>query len=292
MPVDKAATPPAHQAPFDRRLLRARRDRAATDFASHNFLLREVASRMTERLCDINRSYPLALDLGCHGGEFAQALNQQHGHGVELLIHADPSAAIVSNANAAPNTMPIVADEETLPFAPQSLDLIVSVLNLHWVNDLPGALVQIRRALKPGGLFLGAMFGGQSLTELRQAFSEAELELEGGVSPRVSPFADVRDAGALLQRAGFAMPVADVDQIDVTYADPLALMRELRGMGESNALHLRRRGFLQRTTLHRACQIYEQKFGLPNGRIPVTVQVIYLTGWAPETKPQSALPIF
>ncbi len=282
MSQDKAAAPPVNLTPFDRRLLRARRDRAAANFASYNFLLREVALRMTERLCDINRTYPLALDLGCHGGEFAQALTRQHGHGVEQLIQADPSAAILIRAKTGHNTLSVAADEEALPFAPQSLDLIVSVLNLHGVNDLPGALVQIRRALKPGGLFLGAMFGGQSLTELRQALSEAELELEGGVSPRVSPFADVRDAGALLQRAGFAMPVADVDQIDVNYADPLALMRELRGMGESNALNLRRRVFLRRATLLRACQIYEQKFGLSGGRIPATVQVIYLTGWAPE----------
>lgn len=284
MSQDKAAAPPVNPAPFDRRLLRARRDRAAANFARYNFLLREVAARMTERLCDINRSYPLALDLGCHGGEFARAITQQHGHGVQRLIQADPSAAILISAKTDHNTLSVAADEEALPFAPQSLDLIVSVLNLHWVNDLPGALVQIHRALKPGGLFLGAMFGGQSLTELRQTFSEAELELEGGVSPRVSPFADVRDAGALLQRAGFAMPVADVDQIDVSYADPLALMRELRGMGESNALNLRRRVFLRRATLLRACQIYMQKFGLPGGRIPATVQVIYLTGWAPEVK--------
>lgn len=276
--MDKTSPTADGAAPFDRRLLRVRRDRAANHFAAHNFLLREVAARITERLCDINRVHALTLDLGCHRGEFAAALAAKSGHGISEIIHADLSAEML--ASSFPGAARIVADEEALPFAPQSLDLIVSLLNLHWVNDLPGALVQMRRALKPGGLLLGAMLGGQSLSELRQALSQAEIELEGGLSPRVSPFADVRDAGALLQRAGFAMPVADVDNIPVSYADPMMLMRDVRGMGESNLLRARRREFLRRQTLARACEIYPQKFGSPDGRVTATFQIIYLTGWA------------
>lgn len=278
MPEDKITGPGA---PFDRVLLRARRNRASAGFAAHDFLLREAAARLAERLCDIKQSFPLALDLGCHRGEFAQELRAQAGHGVGRLIHSDLSAAMLAHA---PSPR-LVADEETLPFAPQSLDLVVSLLNLHWVNDLPGALVQIRRCLKPGGLFLGALLGGHTLHELRQALSEAEIEVEGGLSARVSPLIDVRDAGALLQRAGFAMPVADVDTIGVSYPDPLALMRELRGMGESNALRLRRRNFLRRQTLARACLAYHEKFAAPDGRVRASFQLITLTGWAPKTAP-------
>jgi SAM-dependent methyltransferase len=183
----------------------------------------------------------------------------------------------------------VCADEEQLPFADKSFDLIISALSLHWVNDLPGALIQIRRALVPDGLFMGAMFGGETLTELRQALAEAEIECEGGLSPRVSPFADLRDMGGLLQRAGFALPVVDSDRVTVTYGNPLKLMAELRGMGETNALIERRRTPMRRTTLMRAAAIYSEKFGLPDGRIPATFEITMLAGWSPHESQQKPL---
>jgi len=187
----------------------------------------------------VTRKFPRALDLGCHDGTLARVLTGRGG--IETLVQCDlsPVMARAAASNGAPT---LAADEEALPFAPESFDLIVSVLGLHWVNDLPGALIQIRHALKPDGLFLGAFLGGATLSELRTVLLEAELAEEGGASPRVAPFAELRDAGGLLQRAGFALPMADTDRIAVTYPDALALMRELRAMGESNVLAARRRG--------------------------------------------------
>ncbi len=271
---------------FDRRLLRRRRDRAAANLAAHDFLFAEVAERLTERLDDVTRKFPRALDLGCHGGALARALGRRGG--VETLVQCDLSPAM-ARAAASAGRPSLAADEEALPFAPRSFDLVMSVLSLHWVNDLPGALIQIRQALKPDGLFLGALLGGETLAELRTALMEAELAEEAGASPRVSPFAEVRDAGALLQRAGFALPVADVDTIPVTYPDALALMRDLRGMGESNALVERRRTPTRRATLARAAAIYAEKFAAADGRVPATFQVITLTAWAPHPCQPKAL---
>jgi SAM-dependent methyltransferase len=183
----------------------------------------------------------------------------------------------------------VQADEEALPFRNESLDLVVSALSLQFTNDLPGTLIQIRRALKPDGLFLGALLGGETLTELRQSLLAAEEELEGGASPRVAPFADVRDLGSLLQRAQFALPVTDAESVRVTYAHPLALMRELRAMGASNTLLARRRTPLRRATLVRACEIYVERFGLANGRVPATFEMMTMTGWAPHESQQKPL---
>ena len=264
---------------FDRALLRRRRDRAMPKLAAHDFLFAEVAARLAERLDVVNREFPLALDLGCHGGSLARALDKRGG--IKTLVQCDLSQDMARAA--ALNGYPtLAADEEALPFKAESFDLVMSVLGLHWVNDLPGALIQIRHALKPDGLFLGALFGGQTLTELSQALMEAELAEESGASPRVSPFAEVREAGGLLQRAGFALPVADVDTIPVTYPDARALMRDLRGMGESNALIARRRTPSRRETLLRAAEIYRERFGQTDGRVPATFQVITLTAWAPH----------
>jgi SAM-dependent methyltransferase len=271
---------------FDRRLLRRRRDRAAANLAAHDFLFAEVAERLTERLDDVTRKFPRALDLGCHGGALARVLGRRGG--VETLVQCDLSPAM-ARAAASSGRPSLAADEEALPFAPRSFDLVMSVLSLHWVNDLPGALIQIRQALKPDGLFLGALLGGETLAELRAALMEAELAEEAGASPRISPFAEVRDAGALLQRAGFALPVADVDTIPVTYPDALALMRDLRGMGESNALVERRRTPMRRATLARTAAIYAEKFGQADGRVPATFQVITLTAWAPHPCQPKAL---
>ncbi|MCH8154628.1 MAG: methyltransferase domain-containing protein, partial [Proteobacteria bacterium] len=199
---------------FDRALLRRRRDRAAAGLRAHDFLFAEAAERLADRLDDVTRKFAFALDLGCHDGTLSRVLAGRGG--IETLVQCDlsPAMARAAATNGAPT---LAADEEALPFAPESFDLIVSVLGLHWVNDLPGALIQIRRALKPDGLFLGALLGGATLTELRTALIEAELAEEGGASPRVAPFAELRDAGGLLQRAGFALPGADSDRIAVSY---------------------------------------------------------------------------
>jgi len=277
---------------FDRRLLRARRDRAAAGLSAHDFLFREVAERLAERLGDVKRRFPTALDLGCHGGGLARAL--QGAGGIETLVQCDLSprmAALASNRGGVSASLAVAADEEALPFAPASFDLVVSALSLHWANDLPGTLLQVRRSLKPDGLFLAGLFGGETLRELRASWMEAELAATGGASPHVAPFADIRDAGALLQRAGFAMPVADTDTIMVTYPDAFALMADLRGMGEANVALLRPRTFTRRDTLARVAETYKNRFADEAGRIPATFQVIYLTAWAPhESQPKPLRP--
>lgn len=235
--------------------------------------------RLFERLADVRRSFPLALDLGCHTGQLAQALAA--GDQIGTLIQADPSFAMVARA---PQPR-LVADEEALPFGADRFDLVLSGFSLHWVNDLPGTLIQIRHALKPDGLFLAALPGGATLTELREVLVQAELELEGGAAVRVSPLVEVRDAGMLLQRAGFSMPLADVETITVTYEHPLRLIQDLRAMGEANALLERRP--LKRATLGRACELYIERFGDGSGRIPATFQLIMLSGWKPDpSQPQ------
>jgi SAM-dependent methyltransferase len=270
--------------PFDRASVRRHRDRAAAKLSSHDFLLREVGERLGERLGDIRRDFPRVLDLGAHDGAMAGYLGEA---GSELVVQCDLSPAMAAaNGRAHPR---LVADEEFLPFAPNSFDLVVSNLSLHWVNDLPGALAQARRALKPDGFFLGALLGGDSLFELRRCLMDAELRIEGGVSPRVSPMADVRDAGNLLTRAGFAIPVSDSDTITVSYASAFDLMRELRGMGEGNAVAERRKGFSRRETLLEAAAMYAREYADNDGRVTVTFQVLYLGGWTPHESQQKPL---
>lgn len=265
---------------FDRKTVRRHRDRAAANFADHDFLHREIADQLADRLRDVKRDFTTALDLG--GGHGTTAFDPSP----ETLVTADLSDRLLSRM---PGALRVSADEEFLPFAGNAFDLIASTLSLHWVNDLPGALVQIRRALKPDGLFLAAMLGGDTLIELRRAFLEAEAETTGGTSPHTSPVADVADAGALLQRAGFALPVIDTDTITVTYADIFALMRELRGMGEANAVAARSRAGLRRDTLFAAAARYQELYADKDGRIPATFQIIWMTGWAPHETQQQAL---
>lgn len=271
---------------FDRRLVRLHRDRAAAALEAHDFLLREVAERLADRLEDVTRKFPRALDLGCHGGALAGILGRRGG--IETLVQCDLSEAMARRArrNGRPT---LVADEEALPFAPGSFDLVVSNLTLHWVNDLPGCLLQIRQILKPDGLFLATMLGGGTLGELRGVLLEAELAEAGGASPRISPFADVRDAGGLLQRAGFGLPVVDSDMLTVRYADILALMRDLRGMGETNAVLERDVRPPRRAVLARAAELYSARHADAEGRLPASFQVIYLTAWAPHESQQQPL---
>ena len=265
---------------FDRRAWRAHRDRAAR-LGPVDFLHDEVADRLIERLDLVNREFAVALDLGARGGGLARALAVRPG--ALRVIAAEPARQFLAQA---PRPR-VAADPELLPFGDASLDLIVSNLALHWAADLPGALVQLRRALRPDGLLLAAMLGGQTLVELRTALFEAELEEEGGVSPRVSPAVELVDAAALLQRAGFALPVADSETLTVTYPALPALLRELRGMGETNALAARRRAGLRRATLARAASIYRERFGDSAGRLPATFEILFLCGWAPHpSQPQ------
>lgn len=266
---------------FDRTVLRRRRDRAAHGWEKQAFLKREIAERLVERLDDVRRGFALALDLGCHGDEIATALQKSTGGErttVGKLVRSDLGEAFARRA-AGPA---VVADEEALPFAAASFDLVMSAMALHWINDLPGTLIQIGRILKPDGLFLGAMLGGGTLWQLRQALAAAESEIEGGLSPRVSPFADLRDAAGLLQRAGFALPVADGETIDVEYESALALMRDLGAMGEGNLVLERRRGLARRATFLRAAEIYGERFAGPSGRVMASFEVLFLHGWAPH----------
>jgi SAM-dependent methyltransferase len=280
--------PPSASPPriFDRDLLRRRLDRAAPVYAGADFLKRRAAGDIVMRLEAIMRDFPRAVDLGARNGAFAEALAESDAAPrVGLLVEADLSGAMLAGRAG----MRIVADEERLPFAPASLDLIVSSLSLHWANDVVGALVQARLALKPDGLFIGALFGGATLTELRQALTAAELELTGGAGPRVSPFADPSDAAGLLQRAGFALPVADVDRVTVRYDHPLKLMADLRRMGETSVLAERHPRPLTRKVLARAFEIYQRDFAGPDGRIAATFEILTLTGWSPSEIQQKPL---
>jgi SAM-dependent methyltransferase len=253
---------------FDRALLRARLRRAARQGAA-TFLLDRVAEEMAERLQAVIREFAHAADIGSPGEAVQNALAGRIGR----LAHVD-----------LPDR-----ESEPLPLAPDSIDLAVSALAFQFVNDLPGVLAQIRRALKPDGLLLAAMTGGETLTELRQAFAAAEAECEGGASPRVAPFADLRDVGALLQRAGFALPVTDVDRVVVRYDDALALMQDLRRMGATNVLKERRRTPSRRATLLRMAQLYAERFSDSDGRIRATFDIVWLSGWAPHESQQQPL---
>jgi len=263
-------TSPSRTVPrlFDRALLHARQDRALK-YGSATFLLDRVADDLIERQHAVLRKFSDAADIGTPGDQ------------VRMLLSAH-----VKHVNAV--TLP-ASDSEPLALAPASLDLAVSALALQFVNDLPGVLAQIRRALKPDGLFLAAVIGGDTLTELRQSFAEAESEIEGGVSPRVSPFADLRDLGALLQRAGFALPVTDVDRIVVRYDHAFALMQDLRSMGATNILVERRRTPSRRATFARMAQVYAERFSDPDGRIRATFDIVWLSGWAPHESQQKPL---
>lgn len=271
------AAPPNHAPPrlFDRQLHRKRLDRAARGFAGADFLHRRAAADIAERLAPIMRTFPLAVDLSARSGAFAQALFEEAPGKVGTLIETDLSGRMLGGRAG----LRVVADEERLPFAPASLDLIVSTLGLHWTNDVVGALIQARRALKPDGLFIAALLGGVTLTELRQSLVAAEAEILGGAGSRVSPFADLQDAAGLLSRAGFVQTVSDVDKVTVTYEHPLKLLYDLRQMGETSVLADRHPRKVTRPLLNRMAEIYVERFGTGDGRVPATFEIITLTGW-------------
>jgi SAM-dependent methyltransferase len=266
---------------FDRDLLVRRR--ARINAAGQDFLLRRVAQDLVERLAGVRRAFRIAVNLGAYHGLVGRALREAKA--AEVVIDAELSPRLLGLCDG-PS---VLADEEALPFAPGSIDLIVSGLSLQLVNDLPGALLQIRQALAPDGLFLGAMLGGATLTELRQAWLIAEEEIVGGASPRVAPFADVRDLGGLLQRAGFALPVVDADTVTVNYATPLQLMQDLKAMGASNMLAERRRVPVTQTLLMRAAEVYAERFSRRDGRVKATFEILTMTAWAPHESQQKPL---
>jgi len=263
-----AENPNAAPILFDRALLRARQSRALR-VGPATFLLDRVAEDMQERLRAVLREFKNAADIGTSGDQVRNTLSGR----VDQLARVD---------------LPDL-ESEPLALQPESIELAVSALAFQFVNDLPGVLAQIRRALKPDGLLLAAMTGGDTLTELRQSFAAAEAELEGGVSPRVAPFADLRDVGALLQRAGFALPVTDVDRIVVRYDSAFALMADLRRMGATNVLVERRRTPTRRATLVRMAQVYAERFADADGRLRATFDVVWLSGWAPHASQQQPL---
>jgi SAM-dependent methyltransferase len=266
VPTGMAANPNAAPILFDRALLRVRQARALRGQPA-TFLLDRVVEDMEERLQAVTRNFLDVADVWTPGATLQELLRGRF----TSISHVGLDAS------------------ETLPLRPESLDLAVSALAFQFVNDLPGVLAQIRRALRPDGLLLAAMIGGDTLTELRQAFAQAEAECEGGVSPRVAPFADLRDVGALLQRAGFALPVTDVDRTVVRYDNAFVLMEDLRRMGATNVMIERRRTLTRPTTMLRMSQIYADRFSDPDGRIRATFDVIWLSGWAPHESQQKPL---
>lgn len=268
---------------FDTDLLRRRKDRAAPGIASHDFLLRQVTEDFAERLLLFRRTFARAANIGAWNGHLSRRLFGVSGISSMADLEDSPRLLEFCGPDRLETTL------ERLPLEEASLDLAVSALSLQLVNDLPGVLAQIRRALKPDGLFLAALLGADTLKELRQSWLEAELEVHEGASPRVAPFVDVRDMGTLLQRAAFALPVVDSDRLTVTYSDPLALMREIKAFGASNMLADRSRRPVTRRLLLRTAQIYQDRFGLPDGRIPATFEILTLTAWSPHESQQRPL---
>ncbi|PSJ54917.1 methyltransferase domain-containing protein [Pseudaminobacter soli (ex Li et al. 2025)] len=267
---------------FDTKLLIARKRRAlARPVAGADFLLTRVAEELSDRLATVERRFENAVAAFCVTPAARDAVLASGK--AEKVLRIESDAAFLAGDEGQ------VATPETLPLEPESVDLVVSLLALQEVNDIPGMLIQTRRALKPDGLFLAAMAGADTLTELRESLLAAETEMFGGVSPRVSPFTDVRDAGALLQRSGFALPVADIDTVTVRYDHMFALIRDLRAMGATNALIDRSRRPATRALFSRAAEIYAERFSDPDGRVRATFSFVWLSGWAPHASQQKPL---
>lgn len=271
---------------IDRPLAR-HRDAVSRARGSGHFLLDHVAADLADRITGMTARFAHGLDLSPRAGGPAAAISKTGKVSDWVLA---PSGAPVKTPLSGSEEYPVaVADEEWLPFAPASFDLVVSGLGLHRANDLPGTLIQINRALKPDGLFIAALFGGTTLSELKTCLTEAEVELTGGASPRVMPFADVSALGQLMSRAGFALPVADVERLTVRYATVFDLLADLRAMGETNALHARSRTPLKRKVFFRAMEIYAARFADADGRLRATFDIVTLTGWHPHASQQQPL---
>lgn len=271
------STSPSPMNVFDPRALAQRRQRARA-LGPETFLLERVAEDLVDRLTAVKRPFGTAADLGTPTPVLREALASTGI--VETYMAFGPAERA---------DVDVVTDPEILPFAPASLDLVVSALALQSVNDLPGVLTQVRRALKPDGLLLAGFLGGGTLSELREAFAIAESDTLGGISPRVAPFVDLRDLGGLLQRAGLALPVTDVDRVVVRYGDPLSLLHDLRRMGAANPLTDRRRAPLLKKTLVRLFEVYAERFADPDGRLRATFEIVWISGWAPHESQQKPL---
>ena len=263
---------------FDRRLVKHKRQRAAHNFSDHDFLFQWSKNQISERLHDINRTFDTALHIGSRS-----PLSAQHNK-IGTMITLD-----LPNTPVEPCTPYIQASEEFLPIAPKSMDLILSNLNLHAVNDLPGALLQIRNSLKDDGLFMASIFGGETLYELRKTMAEIELSMLGGVSPRIAPFADKPQMGDLLQRAKLNLPIIDSEIITVTYDNVFKLLHDVRGMGEGNTIIERSKTPLNKEFFMRLAQKYHENFAEEDGRIVASFEIIFLHGWAPHSSQQKPL---
>ncbi len=276
---------------FDRARLAQNRDRASNDFDQYAFLKVKESNQLLDRLKDTPRRFENALDLWAHTGQASDVLKESGQ--VDKITALEPSVKMLERLGAR-GFDTVNVDTEKLPFEPATFDLVVSVLSLHWANDLPGLMAQIRTVLKPDGLFLGCLFGGGTLNELRSALIEAETEMTGGISPRLSPLPGLQDMAGLLQRVGFALPVADVERVTVRYDHPLKLMRDLKGMGEQAAFAKRdgqERRPLSRRTLARMAEIYTERYSDPDGKVRASFEIIWLSGWAPAVgQPQPLRP--
>ncbi|KAI7827910.1 S-adenosyl-L-methionine-dependent methyltransferase [Kickxella alabastrina] len=287
--LDKSTTP---FEVFDRNAKRMQKDRAAArgaDSREVDYLKDEVASRVADRLLDIKRRYHTVVELGSGCGHVVKALDDDM---MDKLIMCDISPVALSRDADATYDIEVerrVMDEEALEFEPESLDAVVSSLAMHWVNDLPGMMIQVRKALVPDGVFIGAMFGGDSLFELRTSLQLADVERDGGIAARVSPLTDTRDVGNLLSRAGLTLSTVDVDNIVVNYPSMLHLISDINAMGEGNAV-VQRLPFIKRDTLLAASAIYKEMHGNEDGSIPATFQVIYMIGWKPDPSQPKPLP--
>jgi SAM-dependent methyltransferase len=279
---------PAPPQIFDRGLISQRLDHAWAHpggQAQPDFLLVRAADDLRDRLSLVKRRFALAADFGSPGPHGAAALAAAGQ--VDCVIRVAPTAASLGTGDF----LPAVGDLERLPVADGRLDLAASLLALQTVNDLPGALVQMRRALKDDGFLIAATIGGDTLTELRQSLTIAESEVLGGASPRVAPFVDVRALGGLAQRAGLALPVVDLDRVVVRYPDMFALFADLRAMGGASALQARSRKPLRREVLLRAGAVYAERFADPDGRLRATFDIVWLAAWAPhESQPKPLEP--
>ncbi len=274
-----ATQPSAIPEIFDRTQVKNSRNHAAHTLDQYRFLIDRAAHDIADRLTDINRTFPRALQIGARTTYPQETLLCQNGS-IEELIKMDLADGLSPD---------IVADEELLPFTDNSFDLVISLMTLHSVNDVPGALTHIHRVLKPDGLFLAVLPGGDTLHELRHVMMEAELALKGGVSPRIAPFADKKQMGGLLQRTGFALPVVDSDTITVTYEHVFKLLQDLRGMGESNIVASTNKKYIGKAVITETARRYQEQFAEPDGRIPATVEMIFLTGWTPHESQQQPM---
>lgn len=289
--TDASQTNPQSLEIFDRERVAQNRNRAAAQLDQHDFLIERISSDLISRLDDISRSFPTTLDLGSHHGLMSAALRQYER--IDEVIALERAASLARQTQSR-GIATVQGDEEAIPFKDGSFDLVSSALSLHWVNDLPGALIQIRKALKPDGLFLGCLFAAGTLSELRTSLIEAESSLTAGISPRLSPLAGLQDLAGLLQRSGFALPVADIDHITVRYQHPMNLLADLRGGGEQAAFVAKpgqERRPLSRRLLQRTCEVYQDRFSDADGKVRASFNIAWLSGWAPsDNQPKPLKP--